>query len=86
MMQASPVVVKRNACCVPSASIVNVIERNLYKWIKIAYYLSKLKVTLVHPEKICLLLMTFFWFIILVPLKEGKKFAIIFCSAVFPEK
>lgn len=85
MMQASPVFVKRNAARVPSASIVNVVERNLYKWIKIAYYLSKLKVTLVHPGKICLLLVTF-WFIILVPLKEGKKFAIIFWSAVFSEK
>lgn len=71
-MRPSPVFVKRNAYCVSSGSIINVVERNLYKWIKITYYLSKLKVTFVHPGKICLLLMPFFWFIILVPLEEGK--------------
>jgi len=65
---------------------MNVVERNLYKRIKSTYYLSKLKVTFVHPGKICLLLMTSFWFIILIPLEEGKKFTISFCSAVFSEK
>lgn len=59
MMQASPILVKRNAFCLPSASIVNVVHRKLYKWIKNAYYLSRLKETFVHSGKVCLQLMTF---------------------------
>lgn len=40
---------------------------------------------MVHAGKICLLPLTFSWFITTVSLKEGKKFAVRFCSAVFTE-
>lgn len=49
MMRASRDLVKRNAHYDPTASIVNVVERKLYKWIKITYYLCKLKIASVQP-------------------------------------
>lgn len=49
MMQTSPDLVKRNYHYDSAASIVNAVGRNLYKWIKITYYLCKLKVTFVQP-------------------------------------
>lgn len=51
MRQASADFVKRNAYYDPAASIANVVERNLYKWIKITYYLCKLKVISIQPWK-----------------------------------